>query len=72
VLSVGNIFGFYKTRQIMLSGSANCTVLRAVGLTIPACDERTDRQTDGQIDGIAVLAMQALRRAVKINLFAFW
>jgi len=56
----------------MLSGSANCTVLRAVGLTIPACDERTDRQTDGQIDGIAVLAMQALRRAVKINLFAFW
>ena len=44
--------------------------------TIPACDGRTDGQTDRrkdrQTDGIAVaitaLAMQALRRAVKIHL----
>ena len=39
--------------------------------TIPACD----RQTVGQTDGIAILvaitalAMQAMRRAVKINRF---
>jgi len=37
--------------------------------TIPACDGRTDRQTNGQTDGIAIastaLAMRALRRAVK-------
>ena len=26
-------FGFYKTRQILLSNGANCTVLRAVVLT---------------------------------------
>jgi len=26
-------FGFYKTRHILLSDSANCTVLRAVVLT---------------------------------------
>ena len=29
----GIFFGFYKTRHIMLSSSANCTVLRAVVLT---------------------------------------
>jgi len=64
----GIFFGFYKTRHILLSNGANCTVLRAVE-TIPACDGRTDRQTDGrterQTDGIAVantaLAMRALR-----------
>jgi len=40
----------------LLSNSANCTVLRAVVLTIPACDGQTDRerQTDRQTDGIAV------------------
>jgi len=43
-------FGFYKTRHIWLSGSANCTVLPAVVLTIPACDGRTDRQTDIQTE----------------------
>ena len=32
-----NIFGFYKTRHILLSDSANCTVLRADVLTIPVC-----------------------------------
>jgi len=56
-------FGFYKTRHILLSDSANCTVLRAVVLT------QYRRVTDGQTDGIAVastaLAMRALRRAVK-------
>ena len=45
-------------------------MLRAVVLTIPACDRWTDRHTDRQ-DGIAIattaLAMQALRRAVKIT-----
>ena len=73
----GNIFGFgfYKTRHILLSDSANCTVLRAVVLTQyrratdRRTDGRTDRRTDGQTDGIAVtspaLAMRALRRAVK-------
>jgi len=41
-------FGFQKTRHILLFDSANCTVLRAVVLTeIPACDGRTDGQTDG-------------------------
>jgi len=29
----GIFFGFYKTRHILLSHSANCTVLRAVVLT---------------------------------------
>jgi len=57
-------FGFYKTRHILLSGSANCTVLRAVVLT------QYRHVTDGRTDGIAVastaLAMQALRRTVKM------
>ena len=59
----GIFFGFYKTRHILLSDSANCTVLRAVILT------QYRRVTDGRTDGIAVastaLAMRALRRAVK-------
>jgi len=58
----GIFFGFYKTRHILLSDSANCTVLRAVVLT------QYRRVTDGQTDGIAVastaLAMRAFRRAV--------
>jgi len=65
----GIFFGFYKTRHILLSDSANCTVLHAVILT--QYWRVTDRQTDGQTDGIAVastaLAMRALRRAVKIR-----
>ena len=75
--SLGNIFGFYKTRHILLSDSANCTVLRAAVLT--QCRLMTDRRTDGQTDGrtdgrtdgIAIasrptaFAMRALRRAVK-------
>jgi len=35
-------FGFYKTRHILLSDSANCTVLRAVVLT------QYRRVTDGR------------------------
>jgi len=61
-------FGFYKTRHILLSESANCTVLRAVVLT--QYRRVTDRRTDGQTDGIAIastaLAMRALRHAVKM------
>jgi len=45
----GIFFGFYKTRHILLSNCANCTVLRAVVLTQYRCV--TDGQTDGQTDG---------------------
>jgi len=41
----GKFFGFYKTRHILLSDSANCTVLRAVVLT-QYTDGRTDRRTE--------------------------
>jgi len=44
----GLFFGFYKTIHILLSDSANCTVLRAVVLT------QYRHVTDGQTDGIAV------------------
>ena len=40
----GIFFGFYKTRHILLSDSAYCTVLRAVVLT------QYRRVTDGQTD----------------------
>jgi len=43
--SLGNIFGVYKTRRILLHDSANCTVQRAVVLT------QYRRVTDGQTDG---------------------
>ena len=43
--SLGNIFGFYKTRHILLSNGVNCTVLRTVVLT------QYRRVTDGQTDG---------------------
>jgi len=64
----GLFFGFYKTRDILLSDNANCTVLHAVVLT--QYRRVTDGQTDRQTDGIAVaaskaLGMRALRRAVK-------
>ena len=65
----GIFFGFYKTRQILLSDSVNCTVLRAVVLT--QYRRVTDGQTDGRrTDRIAIastaLAMGALRHAVKM------
>ena len=44
----GIFFGFYKTRHMLLSNSANCTVIRAVVLT------QHQRVTDGQTDGIAI------------------
>ena len=57
-----NIFGFYKTRHILLFDSANCTVLRAVVLT------QYRRVTDGQTDGIAIASTAlAMRRAVKTS-----
>jgi len=58
-----NIFGFNKdslARHILVSNSANCTVLRAVVLTQYRV---TDRQTDGI--AIASTALAMLRRAVK-------
>ena len=66
--SLGNIlFGFYKTRHILLSNGANCTVLRAAVLTQyrRVSDRQTDRQTDGIAATSTALAMRALRRAVK-------
>jgi len=64
--SPGIFFGFYKTRHILLSDSANCTVLRAVVLT--EYRRVTERRTDGQTDGIAVASTAlAKRRAVKIG-----
>ena len=67
--SLGNIFGFYKTRHILLSDSANCTVLRAVVLTQyrRVTDGRTDRRTRIAIASTA-LAMRALLRAVKTRI----
>ena len=52
-------FGFYKTRYIFLSNSANCTVLRAVVLT--QYRRVTDRRTDGIAVANTALAMRALR-----------
>ena len=62
-------FGFYKTRHILLSDSANYTVLCGVVLTQyrRVKDGRTDRQTDGNAIASTALAMRALRRAVKIT-----
>ena len=55
----GIFFGFYKTRHILLSDSANCIVLCAVVLT--QYRHVTDRQTDGIAVASTALAM---RRAV--------
>ena len=49
----GIFFGFYKTKHILLSDGANCTVLHAVVLT------QYRRVTDGQTDGIAVASIAA-------------
>jgi len=46
----GIFFGFYKTRHILLSDSANCTMLRAVVLT--QYRHVTDGRKDGRMDGI--------------------
>jgi len=58
------MFGFCKTRHILLSDSANCTVLRAVVLT--QYQRVADGRTDGQTDGIAVASTAlAMWRDVK-------
>ena len=63
---LGSIFGSYKTRHILLSDSANCTVLHVIVLT--QYRRVTDGRTDGQADGIAVASTAlAMRRAVKIT-----
>jgi len=64
----GIFFGFYKTSHILLSDSANFTVLHAVVFTQyrRVTDGRTDRQTDGLAVASTALAMRALRRAVKM------
>ena len=63
----GSSLGFWKTRYILLSDSANCTVMYSRFDTIPACGRRTDRrQTDGIAVASTALAMRALRRAVKM------
>ena len=61
------LFGFQKTRHILLSDSANRTLLRAVVLTQywRVTDRRTDRRTDEIAVASTALAMGALRRAVK-------
>ena len=59
----GIFFGFYKTRHILLSDSANGTVLRAVVLT-RKYRRVTDRRSEIATASTA-LAMRALRRAVK-------
>jgi len=67
----GIFFGFYKTRHILLSESANCTVLRAVVLTQYRRVADGQRQTDRIVVASTALAMRALlamrasRRAVK-------
>jgi len=58
-------FGFYKTRHILLSDSANCTMQCAVVLT--QYRRVMDGQTDGRTDGIAVASTAIAKRpAVKI------
>ena len=61
----GIFFGFYKTRHILLSDSANCTVLRAVVLT--QYRRVTDGQTDEQTDGIAVASTALAKRQAAKN-----
>ena len=60
---LGMFFGFYKTRHILLSNGANCTVLRAVVLTQyrRVMDGQTDRRTDRIAIANTALAMRALR-----------
>ena len=55
----GIFFGFYKTRHILLSNSANCNVLRAVVLT--QYRHVTDLRTDGIAVANTALAMRALQ-----------
>ena len=67
----GIFFGFYKTRNILLPDSANCTAIRAFVLT--QYQPVTDGQTNGQTDGIAIdITALAKRRAVMKMQITFW
>jgi len=69
--SLGNIFWLlvYKTRHILLSNDANCTVQYVPSFWHNTGVWQTDRRTDRQTDGISIastaVAMRALRRTVK-------
>ena len=62
----GIFFGFYKTRYILLSDSANCTMLRAIVLT------QYRRVTDGQTDGIAVASTALAKQRTVKNVCRIW
>jgi len=69
--SLGNIYWFlYKARHILLSDSANCTVLRAVVLTQyrRVTDGQTHRRNCRSYLYSTALGMRALRRAVKTRI----
>jgi len=57
-------FGFYKTRHILLSNGANCTVLRAVVLTQYL--RVTDRQTDGRT-AVACTCIESFQNICRNN-----
>jgi len=61
----GIFFGLYKTRHILLSNSANCTVLLLRAVVLTHYRRVTDRQTDGIAIASRAIAMRALRRALK-------
>jgi len=74
VSPLGNIFGLYKTRHILLSESANCmhrATCRRFDTIRRVTDGRTDRQTDGIAVDSTALAMRALRRAVIYQLESY-
>jgi len=60
----GIFFGFYKTKHILLSDSANCTVLHTIVLTQHrhVTDGQTDGWTDRQTDGIALTTIALAKR----------
>ena len=55
----GIFFGWWKTRHILLSFSEVCIILCSVVLT--EYGHVTDRQTDRQMDGIAIAIVQCLQ-----------
>ena len=59
----GIFFGFYKTRHILLSDSANCTVLRAVVLT-QYRRAQTDRQRQTHGNAIASTALASCNASI--------
>jgi len=62
----GIFFGFYKLDTFCYPTVQTAPCYVPSFYTIPACDGRTDRQTDGRTDGIAVASTAlAERRAVK-------